>query len=106
MPVEKYPFFPPMVKIDNMKIMDIHKKIMKTTYFEKIMKQKKGNVCLSCMSIFYKDRWKIKYGIIDIIKEVGLLLNTWQKNLEILQMERIISQKLKIDFDYLLEFII
>ena len=75
MPVEKYPFFPPMVKIDNMKIMDIHKKNNENNHFEKIMKQKKGNVFILYVNIL-KDRWKIKYGIIDIIKEVGLLLNT------------------------------
>ena len=45
-------------------------------------------------------------GVKDIIKEVILLAEIHQKNVEMLHMERVIAQKLKIDFKYLLEFII
>ena len=108
MPLMTYPFEPPTVKIFNssLKSGKIHKKLMDTRYFNEVIKKKEGNTCLCCTTILSKSKWKCCYVIRDIIKEVIYLGEIWQKNVEMLFLERIISQKLKIDFNYLLEFII
>jgi len=106
MPVEQYPFEPPTVKINDQGINKIFRKLMKTTYFNEIMKEKTGKTCLCCVTLLSKSNWMVLKGVKDIIKEVILLAEIHQKNVEMLHMERVIAQKLKIDFKYLLEFII
>ena len=106
MPVEKYPFEPPTLKINNQKIDKIHRKLMKTKYFNEIIKKRTGNTCLCCVTILSKSKWMVLMGVKDIIKEVIFLGEIHQKNVEMLHMERVIAQKLKIDFNYLLEFVI
>lgn len=104
MPIMNYPFEPPTVKIDDKKIYTIQKKLMKTHYFKK--KLSDTIKCLCCKTILCKDTWRLTYGVKEIIYEVVFLLAIWQKNVEMLHMERIISQKLGIDFEYLFEFIL
>ena len=104
MPMMNYPFEPPTVKIDDKKLYTIQKKLMKTHYFKK--KISDTIKCLCCKTILCKDTWRLTYGVKEIINEVVFLLNIWQKNVEMLHMERVISQKLGIDFEYLFEFIL
>ena len=104
MPMMEYPFSPPTIKIDDKKLYSIQKKLMKTHYFKKMLSE--TITCLCCKTILCTDTWRITYGVKEIINEVAFLLNIWQKNVEMLHMDKVISQKLGIDFEYLFEFIL
>ena len=104
MPMMDYPFEPPTIKIDDKKLYSIQKKLMKTRYFKKRLSE--ANPCLCCKTILCKDNWRLTYGVKEIINEVAFLLNIWQKNVEMLHMDKIIIQKLGIDFEYMFEFIL